>query len=147
MGLNHSREGPCLVLNLISIEIDDPESDMLVLEIFCSRRRPNQGSKEDVTKQLFTFSSRRCLKPAFTYRHRILFNVINSVKSLRTSRALRDFKTLPTFPETSMSLKSLRVAVVHMLQHFVSLHSTLLRSTAIFFLCSIQTSFLSIASY
>ncbi|GFV70583.1 hypothetical protein TNCV_3841671 [Trichonephila clavipes] len=93
---------------LQEIRIDDPESDVKVLEIFWSHRGRIQGSKEDVGKQLYSFSRRRCLKPVLTYRHKNSFYVFSGTGSLRTSRALTVFNTLPSFPKTSMTLKSLR---------------------------------------
>ncbi|GFW48972.1 hypothetical protein TNCV_3901701 [Trichonephila clavipes] len=90
------------------IRIDDPESNVPFLEIFLSRRRRNQDSKEDVAEQ-FSSSRLRCMKHVLTHHGRNPFNVLSDMRSLRTSREFRVFKTSSAFLETSTPLKDLRL--------------------------------------
>ncbi|GFU66138.1 hypothetical protein TNCV_2858111 [Trichonephila clavipes] len=64
--------------------------------------------KKDETKQMFSISSRRCLKHVVKHRRRKLFNDFGGTGSLWTSRAFVVFDTFPAFSETSMPLKIMR---------------------------------------
>ncbi|GFX11640.1 hypothetical protein TNCV_5142151 [Trichonephila clavipes] len=72
------------------IGIDDTENDMIILEILCGCRRLNRGSKDDVAKQLLSFSPRRCLKPLLTHTASEIFSVVNKVSNLKASIDIKE---------------------------------------------------------